>query len=271
MTSGTQKSVDIYDYFDYREYLNAVYITRKKNEKGFSHGSTTSDGEAVFDSANDFQAVWHLSDPEEDSIRDATANRYHGVSPDTARPSVTEGMIGNARAFDGTDDFIAMPHTSNGSLNFPQNGHYSLSIWVRSESSIDTPQTIVSKGKYEYFIWVNLSSWQFAEYLDETGWSIAGQEAIPAQWVLVTGVRNGTEQYLYVNGEPVDSSTIVSSDLPRETGSDCIIGRAHDSDGSTPFNGFIDEIRIESTARDSDWIRLCYMNQRLDDKLVRIK
>jgi uncharacterized protein (TIGR02147 family) len=37
MTSGTQKPVDIYDYFDYREYLNAVYITRKKNEKGFSH------------------------------------------------------------------------------------------------------------------------------------------------------------------------------------------------------------------------------------------
>ena len=37
MTSGTKKTVNIYDYFDYREYLNTVYITRKQNEKGFSH------------------------------------------------------------------------------------------------------------------------------------------------------------------------------------------------------------------------------------------
>jgi len=37
MKSKQAETVDIFTFFDYREYLKAVYTTRKKNEKGFSH------------------------------------------------------------------------------------------------------------------------------------------------------------------------------------------------------------------------------------------
>ncbi|MBN1308514.1 MAG: TIGR02147 family protein [Chitinispirillaceae bacterium] len=37
MTSEQKKTVDIYNYFDYREYLNAVYHARKQRNNGFSH------------------------------------------------------------------------------------------------------------------------------------------------------------------------------------------------------------------------------------------
>ena len=37
------------------------------------------------------------------------------------------------------------------------------------------------------------------------------------------------------------------------------------------WNGKIDEVRVEKVARSADWIKLCFMNQREDDKLVRFK
>ena len=37
MTAEPKKAVDIYHFFDYREYLNAEYSARKQHDKGFSH------------------------------------------------------------------------------------------------------------------------------------------------------------------------------------------------------------------------------------------
>lgn len=37
MASNSSTIVPIYHFFDYREYLNAVYLTRKKSDEGFSH------------------------------------------------------------------------------------------------------------------------------------------------------------------------------------------------------------------------------------------
>lgn len=37
MASKSTKSVEIYHFFDYREYLNAFYLARKKSEERFSH------------------------------------------------------------------------------------------------------------------------------------------------------------------------------------------------------------------------------------------
>ncbi|MBN2036566.1 MAG: TIGR02147 family protein [Chitinispirillaceae bacterium] len=37
MKNGPLKTVDIYNYFDYREYLRAAYLRRKQETKGFSH------------------------------------------------------------------------------------------------------------------------------------------------------------------------------------------------------------------------------------------
>jgi uncharacterized protein (TIGR02147 family) len=37
MNKHKETQIDIYHYFDYREYLNAVYTVRKQNERGFSH------------------------------------------------------------------------------------------------------------------------------------------------------------------------------------------------------------------------------------------
>jgi biopolymer transport protein ExbB len=233
---------------------------------------------AVFDTANGVQGVWHLSDAENDSIRDATENRFNGLSPDSARPEVSEGVIGNCRRFDGKADFITMPGTAAGKLDFPQNGRYSVSAWVMADTFTESQQTLVSKDKHQYFLWLSQTDWQFSEYQDRAGWQSSAMRASVGEWVLLTGVRDGAAQYLYVNGMLADTLTSKAFTDPRSTAGDLILGRAHEP-GTFPnaqagfcyFRGKIDEVRIGSAPSGADWIKLCYMNQRSNDKLTVFK
>jgi hypothetical protein len=122
---------------------------------------------------------------------------------------------------------------------------------------------------------VDSTFWQFWEYHDRAGWETSAQQATLKQWVLVTGVRDGAAQYLYVNGESIDSVSLKSDMTPRNTARNLILGRAHEltvlSNSKSSFcyfRGKIDEVRISSAAKSKDWVRLCYMNQRTDDRLI---
>lgn len=245
---------------------------------GNAAATVRTESGTVFDTADGFQGVWHMGDVANDTVLDATVNRYGGISPDSTRPSVGEGAIGNCREFDGNKEFITMPNTAAGKLDFPQNGKYSVSAWVMADTFIDLQQVLVSKGRYQYFLWVDSTSWQFWEYQDRAGWDATAQQATLKQWVLLTGVRDGAAQRLYVNGEPADSLSLKSDYNTRNTANNLILGRAQDvatgshaNAGFCYFRGKIDEVRIMSTAQSPDWVRLCYMNQREDNKLVIFK
>jgi hypothetical protein len=234
-----------------------------------------SNSTAVFDTSNGFQGVWHLSDKDTNPAGDATVNGYIGTSPDSARPQIAEGVIGNCRSFNGVSQYITMPNTAESKLNFPQNGNYSVSVWVKADTLTDLQQSLVSKGRYQYFLWIDSTFWQFWEYQDRKGWEATLQPATPNQWVLLTGIRDGASQYLYVNGERVDSVSLKTDFNLRNTTNDLILGRVHDlgiipvtATGQCSFRGKLDEVRIVSTAHSSEWVRLCYMNQRVDDRLV---
>jgi hypothetical protein len=83
---------------------------------------------AVFDTVNGFQGVWHLSQSQAPAL-DATKNHFDGILSDTA-PTTATGAIGNCRQFNGTSNYIWMPGTASGKLNFPEQGSYAVSAWV---------------------------------------------------------------------------------------------------------------------------------------------
>lgn len=240
---------------------------------GFSNSLT------VFDTTAGFQGVWHLGDASGDPVHDATVNRYQGVSPDSARPLCADGVIGDCRAFSGADDFITMPNTAKGKLDFPQRGKYTVSAWVTADTFDGLSHVVVSKGNFQYFLWVtpihlNATLWEFAEYQNGTGWDLSVQKASARQWVLLTGVRDGAVQRLYVNGEPLDSLIGFPYSDTRDAGSDLQIGRLQErmlSWGYCPFKGRIDEVCVSNVARSASWIRLCYMNQKTGNKFIIFK
>jgi hypothetical protein len=100
-------------------------------------------------------------------------------------------------------------------------------------------------------------------------------------WVHLTCVKKGSLQYLYCNGELVDETAAIYSHegvvINRDTTDNFSIGRFMKEPeyptkfGYCYFKGMIDELRLSSITRSADWIRLSYMNQRSDDKLVQFR
>lgn len=242
---------------------------------------------SVFDTTAGYQGVWHLGDGAEVPVRDATVNNYNGTSPDTAQPQVAEGVIGSCRQFNGSNNFITMAGTASGKLDFSEKGSYTVSAWVRLDTFDNVSHCIVSKGYEQYYlrstyISTSLPSgtplWEFVEFSDADKWQASNTPATQQEWTLLTGVRDGERQLLYCNGVPVDSTMDTwTNTVSRNTSNDLTIGRFASPvlvpiiEGYCYFKGGIDEVRIISAAQNADWVRLCYMNQRPDDRLVEFR
>lgn len=248
-----------------------------------------SNSKLVFDTASGFQGIWHLGDEPDDLVRDATFNGYDGSSLDTATPSIGEGAIGNCRTFNGTSDFITMNNTAESKIDFPQDGNYSVSAWVSLDTIDIKSRCIVSKGYEQYYLRSSSFSadaiitsplWEFVEFDgEEKVWEVTNSPVTEKQWVYLVGIRKGTQQYLYCNGVLVDSTIDKwpNEIADRKSSNDLNIGRFAEAvqipfeQGFGYFKGSIDEVRIISTAVSLEWIRLCYMNQKSEDKLVVFK
>ncbi len=247
---------------------------------GNGNAAAQSNGPAVFDTAAGFQGVWHLGETGGGAAKDATANHYDGTPSDTAPGSVA-GTIGRCRSFNGSSNFIRMNGTAAGKLNFPENGIYTMSAWAYADSLDDGFHLVAGKGNEQYYLKLKQSvptttmRWEFVEYHDKAGWLITNGSPTARAWTYIVGIRKGTAQYFYMNGTLVDSTiSVTSSPASRNTGNDASIGKflsmpADSMEGLCAFLGMIDEVRISNVAYDGDWIKLCYMNQKAQDALVK--
>jgi Uncharacterized conserved protein len=248
---------------------------------GNAKASSASNSAAVFDTSNGFQGVWHMARAGNVPAVDATLHHFDGTPYNMTAASSVQGYIGLARQFDGANDYIAMQGTASGAMDFPKNALYSVSAWVCTDTLNGRYRIIASKGNKQYNLQIkNTDEWEFAEFRDSpqdsVGWEEITTPAAVDAWTYVVGMRVGTRQYLYVNGSCVDSSIslfpLKASDTlrQRDQTNDFTIGKLPDSP-SYFFNGKIDEVRVSNKELSADWVRLCYMNQRTDDRLLVYK
>jgi hypothetical protein len=250
---------------------------------GFPAAVNGSNSVGVFDTANGFQGVWHLSEAGNATAKDATVNGYDGA-PYNMTPDTAPGAIGGAREFDGSSSYIVMTGTADSKLNTPQNGSYAISAWAYVDTFDTKWHVIAGKGHEQYYLKVKCfdgsALWEFDEYEDKTGWALTevGNPPNSKSWVYLVGMRSGSLQKLYVNGVlALDTFAIQAGTLARNTGDDFSIGKYLRSvtkpslEGYCPFDGKIDEVSVSNRTRSDDWIKLCYMNQRPDDRLVVFK
>jgi len=237
---------------------------------GNPSAASASNGAAVFDTANGFQGVWHMNDQPNAPVRDATYNKYDGTR--FGQSATAPGTIGIAQSFDGSSTYLQMIGTANGKMNFPKNGYYCVSAWVYADTLDLNYHIIASKGNTQYNLEIRKNNnWQFNEYKDLTGWEITNSPGTAKTWTYLAGVRSGANEYLYVNGVCTNNTPWVETNVfARYTGDDFKIGRRTDLVDYF-FNGMIDEVRVSSIDLSADWIKLCYMNQRPDDKLLVFK
>jgi hypothetical protein len=240
-----------------------------------SSGTVTiseSNGAAVFDTSLGFAGVWHMNQVTDAKVSDATANSIDGTASFT---TTTSGTIGMAQSFNGQTSKVQASGSTSDKLNFPENSAFSISAWVKTLVLDSVLHAILFKSNYQYALQIlPENKWEFFNFIDKTRWESSRAPAEAAAWVLLTGVRNGTKQYLYIDGTCVDSSVITTPDpsgITRTYNKPFEIG--HCSDGGLNndryFNGIIDEVRVEKTARPADWIKLCFKNQNSQDALVK--
>jgi hypothetical protein len=248
---------------------------------GDSAAAGISNGESVFDTADGFSGVWHLSGAGNKTALDATYHHYDGTPSDTA-PQTTEGVIGSALQFDGNVNGLVMKNTATSPLNFPRPGTYTFSAWVSIDTVFEEDEFIAGKGHYQYALRIKGSKstpaamFALHEYYHNPvyGTDMKYAPVVMQQWKHITGIRTKDKSYLYIDGECVDSTgMVIPIAISPADSTDFSIGRCGapvNGNNYLPFKGMIDEVRIAKVAFSADWVKLSFMNQQSNDKLVKL-
>ena len=234
---------------------------------------TNSNPTAVFDTSNGFQGVWHLGESGGTTQKDATANHFDGTPVEMSGSNDVTGLIGRAQDFDGSSQCVSVLNARNTRLDVQTDSFYTVSAWVYARTLNKGLHVFLSKGSAQYGLMINKQDqWEF--YGGLTGYGVdttTTAQAAANVWTLVTGVRKGLKQFLYINGVLADSTVSAAATSASLSNNfyDLVIGRQSD-DQSQWFDGIIDEARVEGKARSAEWTRLCYQNQRSDQIFVQI-
>jgi hypothetical protein len=223
-----------------------------------------SSGPSVFDTANGYVGVWHMGGS--DTVTDATGNGFNGTNIGS---TAAAGLLGPARAFNGTDQRIAVPH--NAKFNIAQN--LTLSVWI-NPATWEGSKYFVNKGSGQNgsAIWGlrdNSTGFILLETGPTTNTVNMADDQLPLNtWYYITGTYGGGQAKIYRNG--VLMNTIASTtDLTTTNTQEVGIGRrSTTSDGTHWFSGIMDEVRVQKSLRDSNWIKMEYHNQKAGQNLV---
>ena len=252
---------------------------------GNSAAKNQSNGGAVFTKENSFTGVWHLGEEASGRgnigiYRDATGNGYDGT--DYLEATGRDGIIGYGKNLDNTVidsasqtcDKIMLPASSN---FVPESASpLTISVWMKPgdlKNDLNRLFTVMTDSLSSAFI--------FGVYKgDSVSLCLYVKGSTPAYIVTstmsATGWHHGAVSFggnrwqLFIDGRLADSDTM---SVHGAGGSmDAVIGGFAECLWTEPgFDGALDEARFEKSARSPDWIRLCYMNQKAEDKLIVFK
>lgn len=209
---------------------------------------------------SDYKAVWHNSNnPGVSTIQDSTSNANNGTPRNMDASNLVTGKIGYALDFDGSSEYVEMA-SDGGTLDIKGTAQtITVCAWSRNDilPPLFTYPTILSKGDSQYILKLHDSD-SFEWKSGNVG--LFGNSAITTtgQWYHLCGVNDGTKNMLYINNVLQTSQPAVGS--INDTAFPIWMGR--DSENTTRYwDGYIDEVRVSTTAKNADWIGAEYNNQ----------
>jgi len=211
---------------------------------------------------DDLMGYWKL-DETSGPVVDETGNN-NGVNYEAARG--VAGKVGNAFDFDGINDYVSIPYSSDFAYTIGQD-NVTVSAWVYpfdkdnpdhgaiySDRAVDNDvAAIVMAINQGYFY---LGGWSPTA----TDYSVP-QVLVPSnnQWYLMTGVFNSTEAKLYINGD-LESSTSLTGVSLANGGTGMMLGKAQGGYWENYFDGKIDEVKIWNRALSASEVKSLFEN-----------
>lgn len=238
---------------------------------GKAAAADSSNGKAVFPTAGGYLGVWHLGA----GLEDATANGFDGM--DSGATAAPEGRIGGGRYFNNPDAYAAtgkyIALRNPGGVNLA--GRITLEAWVKwtrrdghriilchgaaPGSDFETVLRIGETKDYRSGVWTGSSHYA----------TLAAPAADSNAWVHLAGAYSGSAWILYRNGAKV--SELADTNGAKPSPGAWRIGAEYASNAVTRyFCGWLDEVRVSNVARNADWIKLTYENQKDGQSLIRI-
>ena len=249
---------------------------------GNDTAASESKGETVFVTKEGFAAVWHLGD----TLEDATSNNLDGFDKRDKPTVQTSGMIGDAREF-GLDKHLVIRQPGakpdrRVTCMPAGNADRTMSAWVHPTSFEGrnwAQATIGGWGAPEpgqkphmglsYFTLTGIGQPRFHLY----GFDPRCESKLPmGEWRHIALSTSDDMVRFYLDGELQrtvnNNGELVTKLGTLKTPASTPVDLGDHGNTRGPFNGALDEVRFESVARSSDWLKLCFENQKPLQTLV---
>ncbi len=215
-------------------------------------------------------AVWHLSQTPPANVLDSTTNNNLAVSTNVLVASQVPGLIGGSLDFVGADNWLNVSNTTPLKLT---GGRFTLSAWVNLNAA--NTGVIMAKGRNggSWDSWFLGAGTNYGADFDSNPVNhlcvgfrygsgpgnlvLASQTSsvLLSNWVQVVGTLDGSNLTLYVNGQPnaVTPTTQAPYNISEQVWIGADLNRNY-------LNGQLDELRVETVARSSNWVWAAYQN-----------
>lgn len=244
---------------------------------GKSGVRSESNSAAVFDTSYGFAAAWHLEE-ERSGVgypglyRDATGSGANG--DDYVYSTEQDGIVGNGHHFNGGDKI-----TTNSFVTELAGGDVTVSLWVKlvSEGGVILAKgmgNVVQNTGEKQLFFSNGDTLNTANGLKPSfeckggGYAFSDRDIALNEWhylVFRWSYEFGTTSFFIDSMQTGITTTYGAAalDNPQDK---LTIG----FDGIRYLDGYLDEIHVSKVSRPSDWIRLSYENQKLDQTVVTV-
>jgi len=237
---------------------------------GYASATNQQDAANVWDS--NYQGVWHLKESGNGTLNEfvdsSGSNHGQGGGGTSYRVPTqdTGGKIGNAQLFDGSNDYIKVADSTSLHIS----NYLTVEAWVYPNTDY-VWQTIVSKmytqTEHLYFVLDDSTS---SIYLGLSGvrtdWD-TGRNVSTGGWQHVAFTYDGSTIRVYRGGTQVTSSSN-SGTLGLGSNTQPLYIGYNEGWTNEVWHGKMDEVRISSVARSSNWIQTEYNNQNAPANFV---
>ena len=209
--------------------------------------------------SSEFSGVWHFSGTDRLLLADASAAQNGAALLGQATPASEAAFAGQGLTW-GSAAQLGRTRAQ------PATGPQTFSFWAKQASSPVAQAIVLAGTNMQSYAALNNTGKKLQVANTDAASLVAPTTGAWAHYAVAVNASGSVQAY--GNGLPLSTvATALAASLP--TGQPLTFGHAASAaDGTKTFAGTLDEVRLETVPRGSDWVRAAYMTQAENDRFT---